>query len=288
MPLESLQPDARTDVRRAAVEAVDKKIEIVFDIRKEKIIKTFIYEILETKKNEDWNNFLSKARNFIILFPERKKDIGLDDELWEKLKKYFESANIPDEVDDGKWNDGDYAEDCFGKATPYIKKAADLKILFPDLFSKLDFKEKFALKMLTILMEINDEEDYHSVFEMRMLFPIELDEIEEKDHIYNNKIKTLKWNQEICEEYAGELAQVRMAFPEKFENDLISKKDWEDLKKLLKDNERTKKEYHNLIVWLQILAAEKILISDKGIKLIFPREKEGHEEKVRPLPIIKE
>ena len=294
MPLESLQPDAKTNVRHVTAEAAEKSPEAVFDAKLDvpsEFFKKTERTILELREKEDWGKFLEIAHNYVLLFPERKKGLPLNDEVWEKAKEELKLRPYRSIYD---YNPTD-EEEVIIELNNYIKTAMRLKILWPEKFSEIKLRNN----------ALNEFYDMHENIDA---WSFEIDQA----LFFQNKLEkskqsgSLEWNfanDELDDfgidkndyfktwlAFARKASNFRLMFPEEFECSRLNSNNW---RKILEQFNKGDKEFDDGspfledILHLQILGAEKVEFTDEGLMLTMPKIGIIDEE-IPPVPQIKE
>ena len=309
MPLESLQPDARLDVRSAAIETVKKKPETFFDVDRDvddEEIEHLKLKMQEYKNGENWRFFLPMAANFVILFPDKREEIGIDDDLWEVLK---DEAKLPqglDSIDDISriFESEAEKEQNWEDIHKYLNRALYLKILFPEKFHEFDFRGELIKGLLEMDLENKNNQDkdiqeYIELFRAKILEP---DWFESKKGEYKlwprvKKGLDVSSNQdkEWPQFYLKDLALAKLGFQKEFPeleiDDEVKKLFVKTVKDLYGGKLKVKfheEEYLEHIMYLQVLAAKKIHFTPKGIVMEMPSGEVVVERKIPPVPKIKE
>ena len=300
MPLESLQPDARPSVKRGSVE-VSEKNEAAFDVAKDvkpEKIESVKKSILEYRDNKDWGPFLEMARNFLILFPERKNELGLTDEMKTKLSNFVEQWGevLGDDYYEAKDSlpEGEASAQFWGNITKYMAYACSLKMLYPDIFKTTSLKKKF----LTDHLEENIADHYFGeerIFEFNIIMPGEIDKFSKDGQLWELAWKRFQELQNISADLQEPAttnmlefaATIRTIMPNKYESRIKPMLDLNALFYYLKESGQASSygSYFYDITYGQILAADKVKVTEEGVKITIPRGKA--EENIPPVPQIK-
>ena len=172
------------------------------------------------------------------------------------------------------------------------------KICFPQDYQDNNLNELAEKKWIeykTGIAEHKQDGDFHnlcpSLLKAKIIFPDKFNELGIEEQTYEGMRQYLmsnfsKDNDTSYKYYAQFLGSMRIIFPEKFSEFSPGEEDWNKMRETL-ENARTAGEnwgFPLLAGNLKILAAEKVEITDKGLKITMPEEKESLQGETPVMP----
>ena len=277
MPLESLDPKSRPDIQRMSVEAPEGR-DIKFD--PERDITPDILDFLR-RRYETFNQGSLEIHGFPtlvdikFLFPEQYKRInmsGIKNRLIEMVDKHENQENMHS----------------------WLNFMYQLKMLFPEDFSKREVSDSMWLKMKEMVREKNTEGYINGWKKIKICWPERMDAF--------NKNSALSFALPLLEQFRKEgrwydfsrlAVDMRIVCPESFASSNIDTKDWQNIMKKWSEFAKKFKSspgrtqawlYGNMAVDLKILAADKVEVNENGLQITYDKKPESVEK----TPIRKE
>jgi len=245
------------------------------DISKEDWEK--IKEDLEKmRENKDWRNFSELAKNAVILFPERKKELHLDEEVWKTLKELWEEN--PEELN---W-------------FYFSSKAITIRSLFPERIDELNLGEGVWEKMKEGLEVWRTNKNWLRFFSqavgMMFFSPEKTEELNLNEEAWKAEREMLEYYQDknlskdfgYIYSHLENIKQAIILFPEKVrELGLLNEDIWNEIKGVMEDRRPSDPEgfknsdiFTRWAVAMKILAAEEVKVTDKGLEITMRKPKE--------------
>ena len=281
MPLESLQPDARSSIKRMSVESEQQDSSVFFDVKKDigpNAIEDF-EGVISRMRNKSLEGFLETAYEYLTLYPERRDKIESEEDLWESVKKEMEGLLLVEEPKNHSKN----------KLLQFVINAGRIKTIWPDKFPEIKLMAGDLLNNFRI--DLNTVVGYPEIIEF---FYDKIEEMKKNGKLkWEDAFKKLKG----LEVKEGDINQswivfneraavYRLMFPDEFSFNKIQR-NWKKILKALQEiyENNTTRVFLRDVFNVQILLAEKVEITDKGIELTLPEKNE--EEKIPPVPQVK-
>ena len=275
MPLESLQPNAKTDIRRMSVESPEK-VEFQdiglkpgdFELMKENLEKY--------KEGKEWYEYGYRLYEMKKLFPERSHELDIDIKFEAQeslLKKYNDSRNSETKI----------------VILMMLKNSWKIDITKLDEYQDFKNNADDYIKGWIRVREKNPKNFMEFATDIKLVFP----EFEDALNLDDEYFETLKgWLKTRKNLPLRELSNIRLLYPKKYEQDLKATA----IKLLKKDKAYKKYEIYDKrtftallghMLYRAILLADDIKFSNYNFELVFVDDLDKQEQ-TDQLPIKKD
>jgi hypothetical protein len=252
------------------LELDDEKEELKFDPEKEisnvnwQEIKT-ILKYLE--QYGYWENLVRQAASMKILCPEKSEELQFEDSTWQKLIERLRDYGYGTTWREFAW------------------QAMFIKILDPKKFKELEISrawEKLKVE-LKVFKNIEAWGDFaRRAACMKSIFPEKSAVLQLDDTALQGMKERLQFYRSSNQwfDFIQQAAFIKILYPEKSAEPQINDQDWRMMMQKYKKLSWEKKPW--LAACLTILAAQKVEVTDKGLKITMRKEDLKAKEKPRP------
>lgn len=267
-------------MKEKSFEKIKPKEEIMFDPEKEITEEEWgkMKDVLEKDRKEGkWQNFSIQARSMKILFPEKTKELNLNQDAWQGMEN--EAVEQLKAFEEHKWWFASH-------------RAADMKILFPEKTPK--FMDEDSFQGMKDELERSRKEHRWSFFSklaanMKILFPERVGEFgisendwQEMKHTLEYLRKTTKeealrrkdyWELPEKQVWRGDLtrqaASMKILFPKRVGELNLDKATWQRMQKELEQLREFGQwdDFTPDASRMKILTAEKVEVDESGLKV---------------------
>lgn len=191
----------------------------------------------------------------------------------------------------------------------YARNAKNLKILFPEEFLKPEYYDNEAWEGMAQQLENLSESALNPLnttpvdlsrfvqyaIDMKIIDPHKFEDFKiEKSGLFNSiwdrvskSIENVK-SANFWYHFTYEAGNAKLLFPEKVQQLKISGSDWEHMLEYLDTVRKSDEQNLDYMVFnMAVLAAEKVIISDKGLRLIMPRAKDTRQAILPEFPDVR-
>jgi len=265
----------RLDIGRLTIENPKSEKELPFDAREEITQEDWdkMIEALDThRQGKNWLGFIYLARAMLFVFPERRDELNLDEQVWKGMKQELEYNKI---------------QHYFR----FVSHAVDMWQLFPNRQSELDLTDQDFEKMKQTFEEFYNTENaknscaFYLIF-MKTLFPNQSLDLGLTDQAWKEIDDCLERYRSNDQIRFCELA-VKMKL---LQRDVkLDDQDWGALRQMLEKN-RTENSWGNFAyhsMEMQILAADEAMITPQGELEIVMRKPKDFNQPKPPMPVVR-
>ncbi len=281
------------NINQLSVEQPKADKALVFDQERDLDEKTWqsILERAFDERKHDETNFIGLAEDLAVLAPERRKELELTEEIWNKLlNNTDELIDVSSTTNVGLAFSEDFSDTMY-----------TLKTLFPEKVHQLSLDEQTHSKLINLYDFLKsrrqDQAEARKVLRLasniKFLFPQFGDEWGEstKRGTQIDIIGVEMLDRLSAEKNWGAFAlvsrQLRYLFPDdKLEYGNAA---WKEMRAKLESNRSNEHwfSYAQLAANMKVLAAEKVMVTEQGLELVMPKAKAQLAEQTPGMPDIR-
>ena len=269
----------RINIKDLTIEEPERKKGLLFDAEKE-ITDEDWEELKNTfsgmREREGSLNLMNHAMAMKILSSERVKELRFGEEDWTNSKFLYEIHRAR----------GSHTES-------FDSLAIAMRVVFPERASELRLDETLWESYKRTIEQYKLEENWLSFHALavraKILFPKKFGEEITLDRKSLEELKkAFIWYREDnnWDSFIRRTFQAKILYPESLEEFNIDDATWKNMKKKLQESRKGKYwiDFAEYAMFLKLLAAEEIKITNKGLEVIMQKEEAEFKEETPPMP----